>query len=75
MNDDELHKALFDLMQSYFNIIDQPLPASQVELENGGAVHISESSNRALHTHKTAIDGANEWLRARLADDGLELVN
>jgi hypothetical protein len=74
MNDEELHKAMFHLMQSYFDGIDQPGPASQVELDNGGVVHISEKANRALQTHKTALDGAHEWLRARLADDGLELV-
>ena len=74
MNDEELHKAMFDLMQSFFNGIDQPRPASQVELESDGVVYISENANRALQTHKTTIDGANEWLRARLADDGLELV-
>ncbi|HZE15667.1 MAG TPA: hypothetical protein VE197_08135 [Mycobacterium sp.] len=75
MNDEELHKAMFDLMQSYFNDIDQPRPASQIDFENGDVVHISENTNRALQTHKTALDGANEWLRARLADDGLELVD
>ncbi len=75
MNEEDLHKAMFDLMQSYFNDIDQPRPASHVELENGGVVDISENANRALQTHKATLDGANEWLRARLADDGLELVN
>ncbi len=74
MNDEELHKAMFDLMQSYFDSIDRPRPASQVEFESGGVVHISENANRALQTHKTVLDGADEWLRARLSDEGLELV-
>ena len=74
MNDEELHKAMFDLMQSYFNDIDQPRSASQVEFETGDVVHLSESANRALQTHQTALDGATEWLRARLSDDGLELL-
>lgn len=75
MNDEELHKAMFDLMQSYFDGIVQPRPASCIELESGGAVHISKNANRALQTHKATLDGADEWLRARLADDGLELVS
>jgi hypothetical protein len=75
MNDEELHKAMFGLMQSYFNDIGQLRSASHVEFEHVGVVHISENANRALQTHKAALDGANEWLRARLADDGLELVD
>ena len=74
MTDDELHKGIFDLMQSYFDAIERPRPASHVEIENDTALHISQSANRAHQTHKTVVDGANEWLRAKLADDGLELV-
>jgi hypothetical protein len=45
-----------------------------VEFENVAALDISQSAKRALHTHNTVVDGAYEWLRAKLADDGLELV-
>ena len=75
MNDDELHKAMFDLMQSHFNDIDQPRSASEVEFDNGDVVPVSQNANRALQTHQTVLDGAEEWLRARLADDGLELLD
>ena len=74
MNDDELHKAIFDLMQKHFNGIEQPRPASRAELDTGAHVHISQDTERALQTHQTVLEGAKEWLRARLADDGFELV-
>jgi hypothetical protein len=75
MNDEELHKVMFNLMQSYFNDIDQPRSASEVEFDNGDVVQVSESANRAVQTHQTVLDGADEWLRARLADEGLELLD
>lgn len=75
LNDEQLHKAIFDVMQSHFNNIDQPRLVSEVEFENGDVVPVSERANRALETHKTVLDGANEWLRARLADEGLELLD
>jgi len=74
MNDDDLHKAIFDLMQNHFDGIKQPRPASRAELDTGAHVHISQDTKRALRTHQTVVDGAKEWLRARLADDGFELV-
>jgi hypothetical protein len=74
MIDEELHKAMFDLMQSYFTSIGQPRPASRIEFENGGVVAISDNARRALQSHRTVLDGADEWLRTRLADEGLELV-
>lgn len=74
MNDDDFSKALFRLMQNYFVGIGHSGPASDVKFDDGSVVHISESAHRAMVTHQTAHDAANEWLSARLADEGLEFV-
>ena len=74
MDDDQLHKAIFELMQTHFDGIDQPRQASRAKLDAGAHVHISQDTERALQTHQTVLEGAKEWLRARLADDGFELI-
>ncbi|HUO38527.1 MAG TPA: hypothetical protein VMU34_12135 [Mycobacterium sp.] len=74
MNDDELHKAIFDLMQNHFDGTEQPRTACRAEPDTGARVHISKDTERALQTHQTVVEGAKEWLRARLADDGFELI-
>ena len=64
----DLYTAILSVLQSHFDS-DLSRPASPAEFNDGAAVNISGSGNRAMLAHQIGQDAVNDWLSAKLTSE------